>query len=65
MLLPDSLADALVCGAVSELVRDDEFMGQASVYRAYYNEVDQAIRSGLKSIPAKAETGPLLAAPSF
>lgn len=65
MLLPDSLADALVCGAVSELVRDDEFMAQASVYRKYFMDVDQAIRSGLKSTPAKAEVGPLLGAPSF
>jgi hypothetical protein len=65
MLLPDSLADALVCGTISELVRDDEFMAQAGMYRQYYNEVDQSIRNGLKSIPAKAETGPLLAATSF
>ncbi len=65
MLLPDTLADALVCGAVSELIRDDEFMGQASAYRQYYNEVDGAIRKGLTSVPAKAEVGPLLAAPSF
>jgi hypothetical protein len=65
MLLPDTLADALVCGAVSELVRDDEFMGQASVYRQYYDQVDGAIRKGLTSIPAKAEVGPLLTAASF
>lgn len=65
MLLPDTLADALVCGAVSELVRDDEFMAQAAEYRKYYMDVDTAIRSGLKSIPAKAETGPLLSAPSY
>lgn len=65
MLLPDAIADALVCGTVSELVRDDEFMGQAAAYRRYFMDVDQAIRSGLKSIPAKAEVGPLLTAPSY
>ena len=65
MLLPDTLADALVCGAVSELVRDDEFMAQAAVYRRYFMDVDQAIRSGLKSIPSKAEVGPMMTAPSY
>lgn len=65
MLLPDTLADALVAGVVSELVRDDEFTEQARIYRGYYDIVDSAIRSGLKSIPAKAETGPLLSAPSY
>jgi hypothetical protein len=64
MLLPDALADALVAGVVGELVRDDEFMAQAQMYREQYMVVDQAIRSGLKSIPAKAEVGPLLSAPS-
>lgn len=65
MLLPDSLVDALVAGVVGELVRDDEFVAQAQIYRSYYMAVDQAIRSGLTSIASKAETGPLLSAPSF
>jgi hypothetical protein len=65
MLLPDSLADAIVCGAVGELVRDDEFMQQAQSYRSYYNEVENGIRNGLHSVPSKAETGPLLQAPSY
>ena len=65
MLLPDSLADALVCGAVSELVRDDEFVMQAQIYRGYYEATEQAIRKGLTSAPSKAETGPLQQAPSY
>lgn len=65
ILLPDTLVDAMVCGVVSELVRDDEFMGQAAVYRRYFEATDQAIRSGLKSTVSKAEVGPLLSAPSY
>lgn len=36
MLYPDWLAEAIVCGAVAMLVRDDEFNEQASRYAAYF-----------------------------
>jgi hypothetical protein len=54
MLLPDTQADPLVNGTVSLLVRDDEFMQQASLYRGYFMEAEQGIRQGLSSTIPKA-----------
>ena len=36
MLFPDWLAEAIVCGAVAFLVRDDEFNEQAARYAGYF-----------------------------
>jgi hypothetical protein len=53
ILLPDVLGEAYVCGAVSYLVRDDEFTGQAELYRAYFNDTLSMIRGGFTEVPAK------------
>lgn len=46
MLLPDVLEEALVCGAVSYLTRDDAFSVQARMYREYFESTLQMIRGG-------------------
>lgn len=46
ILLADELVSVYVDGAVSRLVRDDEFMAQAQVYSARYDRVEAAIRGG-------------------
>lgn len=53
MLLPDVLDEALVCGAVASMVRDDEFSGQASIYAAYFASTLEMVRNGLTSAPSK------------
>jgi hypothetical protein len=58
--LPDSLANAIVYDMVGALVRDDEFMAQARVYRAYADNVEQSIRQGLTSVTEQAIAGPTL-----
>lgn len=60
MLLPDALEEALICGALSYLVRDDAFVNQAGLYRAYFNETEAGIRAGLTSVSAKVVPGPTL-----
>lgn len=47
ILLADSLEHAYVCGALSLLMRDDEFSEQAGKYRAYFDDTLNAIRKGL------------------
>jgi hypothetical protein len=39
MLLPDDLGEALICGAVATLVRDNEFAEQAGLYAGYFATV--------------------------
>lgn len=56
MLLPDVLDEALVAGAVSMLVRDDEFTGQAAIYRAYFNDTLKMIAGGGTSRPNPVKT---------
>lgn len=60
MLLPDVLADALVSGAVSMLVRDDEFTQQAALYRGYFNDWLGAINNGMVSVSSKVIPNPTL-----
>lgn len=48
--LADVLEPAYVAGAVSHLVRDDEFMGQAQAYAAYFNKTIEAIGQGMTSV---------------
>lgn len=55
LLLPDTLEEALICGTVSLLVRDDEFTGQAAIYRSYFNDTLAMIRGGLTTVPSKAK----------
>lgn len=62
MLLPDALEEAMVCGMVSLLVRDDAFMPQARLYRSYFQETLQMIDKGLSSIPPKSIPGPTMTA---
>ena len=64
MLLPDVLGEALVAGAISNLMRDDEWIPQAQVYRAYFDNAVQMIRSGLETVTGKATPGPTLMAPA-
>lgn len=58
IILPDALEEAYVAGAIASLVRDDEFMGQAAVYRQYFNDTISTIRGGLTSVPSVATSGP-------
>ncbi len=58
ILLADALEEAYVAGTVASLVRDDEFTGQAAVYRNYFNETINSIRGGLTSVPSVALSGP-------
>jgi hypothetical protein len=37
-LLPDAAEEAMVCGIVSMLIRDDAFTAQSQIYRNYFNE---------------------------
>lgn len=53
MLLPDVLMEALICGAIALLVRDDEFTTQAGVYAEYFAETIKAIRGGATNLPVK------------
>lgn len=53
MLLPDVLDEALICGAVAIMVRDDEFAGQAATYATYFASTLDMIRSGLTAVPSK------------
>lgn len=53
MLLPDVLGEALICGAVAFMVRDDEFAGQAATYAAYFASTVAMIQQGLTAIPSK------------
>lgn len=54
MLLPDVLEEAVICGAISMLVRDDEWLAQGSQYVAYFNETLAAIRGGETKVKARA-----------
>lgn len=36
ILLPDSLAEAYICGALAMLVRDDEFLSQSTQYAGFF-----------------------------
>lgn len=53
MLLPDVLEEALICGAVAFMVRDDEFASQSSIFAAYFANTLEMIRSGLTAVPGK------------
>lgn len=53
MLLPDVLAEAVMCGAIALLVRDDEFMAQAEVYATYFASTLAAIRGGATELPIR------------
>ncbi len=61
ILLADSLEEGYVNGALAELMRDDEFVQQASIYRGYFSETLQAIRGGYTSVQSVATPGPVLA----
>lgn len=58
MTLPDVLEPAVMSAAIALLVRDDEFMGQASQYGQYAVTWFEAIGSGLTSVNSKAIPGP-------
>lgn len=59
-LLPDALEEAMVCGMVSMLVRDDAFMPQAQIYRGYFNDALASIAQGLTSVVSKTIPAPSL-----
>lgn len=54
--LPDALMHAYVCGALSLLMRDDEFVAQAGQYDTYFNSAIDSIRKGLTSIAGAVPT---------
>lgn len=45
MLLADGLMEALICGGISMLVRDDEFTIQAATYVSYFNDTLNSFRA--------------------
>lgn len=53
MTLPDVLAEAVICGTVALMVRDDEFTTQAEVYATYFSTTLAAIRGGATNLPVK------------
>lgn len=61
-ILPDVLEEAMVCGMVSMLVRDDAFTAQSQIYRNYFNDTLQMISKGLGSVPAKTIPFPTMTA---
>ncbi len=52
--LPDSLADALVAGAVSALLIEDEYAAQSAYYKAIYDQAVMAIRAQKIVVPGLA-----------
>ena len=60
--LPDSLANAICYDMVGSMMRDDEFMAQAEVYKKYADDVETAIRQGLTSVSEASIPGPSLIA---
>lgn len=50
ILLADALASAYVAGAVSTLVRDDEFMAQAAKAQTQFDSATAAIRQGMSTV---------------
>lgn len=44
MLLADDMMEALICGGISLLVRDDEFMAQSQQYVSYFNNVLESFK---------------------
>ena len=58
--LPDSLANAVAYDMVGALMRDDEFVSQAQVYRSYADAAEMAIRQGLTSVSESSIPGPTL-----
>jgi hypothetical protein len=60
LTLPDSLANAIVYDMVANLIRDDEFIPQAQVYRAAADQVEMNIRKGLASVSEQVIAGPTL-----
>lgn len=53
MLLPDVLAQAIVCGAIAILCRDDEWLNQAKVYAEYFADTITAIKRGATTLPVE------------
>jgi hypothetical protein len=60
--LPDSLANAVCYDMVGSMIRDDEFMAQAAVYKQYADAVELTIRKGLTSVSEATVAGPTLVA---
>lgn len=56
ILLPDALAQAYVSGASSKLMRDDEFVEQASRYSGYYTGTLESIQKGLTVVEGAVPT---------
>lgn len=51
----DSLADALMYGALKMLMRDDEFLQQSQAFGAYFDSVIALLRGGQVAVPAFVE----------
>ena len=45
MVLADGLMEALICGGISMLIRDDEFMEQAKMYVTYFNNTLESFKT--------------------
>lgn len=61
ILLPGTLEEAYVCGALAYCLRDDEFTSQAAIFRGYFNDTIAGIRQGLTSVSAKSVPSPMAA----
>lgn len=58
MLLPDALAEALVCGALSYLL-SKEMPAETAVYSSYFQAAIQDVSKGLSSVTSKAMPTPI------
>jgi hypothetical protein len=64
MLLPDDMGEALVCGGVAALVRDDEDTAQANLFAQYFADTLTRLAGGLTPVQSKVIPGPTMTATS-
>lgn len=60
MLLGDDLGEAIICGAVASLMRDDEYLEQGLAYAKYFEDTLARLRAGLSPVPNKVTPGPTM-----
>lgn len=60
MLLPDYLAEGLVCGTMAYLVRDDEFPEQGAYFAAMFRDTLEGLKSPGVSMASKSRPGPTM-----
>ena len=61
ILLPGTLEEAYVCGALAYCLRDNEFITQSQAFKNYFDATIAEIRGGLTSVSAKSVPSPMAA----